>query len=78
LRRARARIKKRKNEVEIRPRRAAPVAAERNIKVVADKRRQRNVPAPPEDRDAVGEIRRVEIFMNSMPSMRARPTAMSE
>src|SRR3989442_14821612 len=34
----------------------------RSVKVIPQKRAERNVPAPPEVRDAVRAIRRVEVF----------------
>src|SRR5438552_6914641 len=41
---------------------AEAVSAQWNVKVIPQKRAERNVPAPPEVRDAVRAIRRVEIF----------------
>ena len=41
--------------------RAAPVAAERNVNVIPEPGRKRDVPAPPKIRDGAGEIRHIEI-----------------
>ena len=38
-----------------------PVAAERNVEIVAQELRQRHVPAPPEIDDVDGLVRRIEI-----------------
>ncbi len=44
------------------PHGALAIAPERNVKIVAQERTQRDVPAPPEVRDALGLVRRIEIL----------------
>ena len=52
----------REHEVAVREERAAAVAAERDVEVVAQPARQRHVPAPPEVRDRRRRVRRVEVL----------------
>src|SRR3546814_5141197 len=48
-------------EIDIAPRFAPPVAAERDVEIVAQEARQGHVPTPPEIGDADSLIRRMEI-----------------
>ncbi len=60
-------------EVAVAPRRAVPVAAERDIEVVAQETRQRHVPAPPEIDDIDGLVWRIEIERQSDSEAARRP-----
>src|ERR1700746_270512 len=47
----------RREQIEVSARRTVTVAAERNVEIVAQPRRQCDVPAPPEVREADGRVR---------------------
>src|ERR1051326_3859364 len=51
----------RDQEIEIEPRGAGSVAAQRDVDVVAQKARQRHMPAPPVIDDVEGSIWRIEV-----------------
>lgn len=66
------------DEVHISAEPAFPVAAERDIEIILEPRRERDVPAPPELRYRGRLVRRIEVFGNRKPSSSAMPMAMSE
>src|SRR6478735_9230138 len=49
------------HQTEIAPQRPMAITSERNVEIVAQKPRQRHVPAPPEFDDIAGLVRRIEI-----------------
>ena len=57
--------------------RPPPVAAERDVEVVAQPARERHVPAPPEVLDRRRGVGRVEVLRERKPSRSAMPIAMS-
>ncbi len=65
-------------QIHVAPPGRHPVAAERDVEVVADPGGQRDVPAPPELRDAAGDVGLLKFSFSRKPNMRARPIAMSE
>src|SRR5262249_54540253 len=61
------------NEVRVRAREAVLVAAYRNVKISAQPRGKRDVPAPPKISDRLREIRRIKIFRENEPEHQAKP-----
>src|SRR6266496_6647462 len=65
--------KHRDNEVRVRAGKAVLVAAYRNVKIFAQPRGKRDVPAPPEIGDRLREIRRIKIFRENESEYQAEP-----
>ena len=57
----------RDHEVSVRHETRASIATERDVDVVAKKRRERDVPAPPEIREVRRLVRRVEVLGQAQP-----------
>ena len=61
------------SEVRVRAGKAVLVAAYRNVKIFAQPRGKRDVPAPPEIGDRLREIRRIKIFRENESEHQAEP-----
>src|SRR5260370_34767770 len=60
-------------EIEITPSLATPVAAERNVKIVAQEARQRHMPLPPKVDDVDRLVRRIEIRRKANAKQQREP-----
>ena len=68
----------RNDEIAEHDRFAAPVAAERNVNIIAQEAAERHVPAPPEILDAERLVRRIEVLRQlDVEKTSAAPIAMS-
>src|SRR6266542_1777850 len=63
----------RNSKVRVRAGKAVLVAAYRNVKIFAQPRGKRDVPAPPEISDRLREIRRIKIFSENETEHQAEP-----